>query len=82
MTDRDREVLAALAEHDDFISVPVLRWKHPDLQAYTKGQLFFSMGRLVKDELVKRTIGWEREARYRITEKGHEFLMIGSGGKR
>ncbi len=76
MTDRERELLSALAQYDAFKSIAVLQYYHPRLNEYTRYQLLTSAAVLVRDGLVVRTVGRpHRETKYRITSRGRETLL-------
>lgn len=71
MTEKEEELLAILAEQDAFHSVAVLRHNHDRLQQYTKRQIVWTLGILIKDDLVTKIIsGPEREVKYKITDTG------------
>ncbi len=75
MTDRERELLSALARYDAFKSIAVLQYYHPELKGYTKHQLLTSAAVLVRDGLAARTVGRpHRETKYRITDEGRKRL--------
>lgn len=75
MTDREEELLKAMASRDSFAAMPVLMYYHKPLQAWTPNQLSPSAARLVRDGYAVRAFhNPGRQSRYRITEAGRAFL--------
>jgi hypothetical protein len=72
---RDLDLLAALGQYREFKSLALLHYYHAPLAGYSRGELRKSAARLVRDELISRTVtNPERETRYRITDAGREAI--------
>jgi hypothetical protein len=75
MTEKERELLAAMAARPGFTAMPVLIYHHEPLQAWTPHQLAPSAAKLVRDGYALRAFSNPgRESRYRITEAGRVIL--------
>lgn len=75
MTEKERELLAAMADRPSFTAMPVLIYHHEPLQAWTPHQLAPSAAKLVRDGYALRAFSNPgRQSRYRITEAGRAIL--------
>lgn len=75
MTDRERELLVAMAARPGFTAMPVLMYYHRPLQAWAPRALSPFAAKLVRDGYAVRAYANPgRQSRYRITEAGRAIL--------